>query len=336
MGRIAKWIMGLALAGGLGWLGWWFAAATGQEAALEGWLEARAAQGWQAEGDVSVGGFPARFARRIEGPALADPRAGWAWQAAFLEAVSPAWDPTNIAFRLPDAQDFAIPTTRVRIESTRFQGLLSVVPGISLPLRALGLDIEALTLEGREGWQAGAERVLIDVARRTDGAPENTYSVDLTAEAVRLPKRLLGRLGMEGEAALRVDGQVVTDRPLDLDVVETGIVGARTLVIREGRLSLGSAALSATGRLDADAEGFAEGSLDIEAQDWQRLLEGLVDAGAIDRRMGEAVSRALGFAALLGGGEKLSITLGFSGGATRIGPVPIGKAPRMLPPAATG
>ncbi|MEL6208680.1 MAG: DUF2125 domain-containing protein, partial [Pseudomonadota bacterium] len=191
MGRIAKWIMGLALAGGLGWLGWWFAAATGQEAALEGWLEARAAQGWQAEGDVSVGGFPARFARRIEGPALADPRAGWAWQAAFLEAVSPAWDPTNIAFRLPNAQDFAIPTTRVRIESTRFQGLLSVVPGISLPLRALGLDIEALTLEGREGWQAGAERVLIDVARRTDGAPENTYSVDLTAEAVRLPKRLL-------------------------------------------------------------------------------------------------------------------------------------------------
>ncbi|MEL6577269.1 MAG: DUF2125 domain-containing protein [Pseudomonadota bacterium] len=336
MGRIAKWIMGLALAGGLGWLGWWFAAATGQEAALEGWLEARAAQGWQAEGDVSVGGFPTRFARRIEGPALADPRAGWAWQAAFLEAVSPAWDPTNIAFRLPDAQDFAIPTTRVRIESTRFQGLLSVVPGISLPLRALGLDIEALTLEGREGWQAGAERVLIDVARRTDGAPENTYSVDLTAEAVRLPKRLLGRLGMEGEAALRVDGQVVTDRPLDLDVVETGIVGARTLVIREGRLSLGSAALSATGRFDADAEGFAEGSLDIEAQDWQRLLAGLVDAGAIDRRMGEAVSRALGFAALLGGGEKLSITLGFSGGATRIGPVPIGKAPRMLPPAATG
>ncbi|MEM8758887.1 MAG: DUF2125 domain-containing protein [Pseudomonadota bacterium] len=331
MGRIAKWFAGIVLAAGLGWLGWWFAAAAGQEAALEGWFAARAAEGWQAEGEVSVEGFPLDFARRIEGPALADPAAGWAWQAAFLEAASPAWDPTNIAFRLPDAQDFAVPQTRVKVASERFEGLLSVVPGVSLPLRALGLNIAALEMEGREGWRAGAERVAIDIARRTDGAPENTYSLDLTAEAVRLPERLLGRLGMTGEGALRFDGQVVTDRPLDLDVVETGVVGARTLVIREGRLALGSAVLAARGRLDADADGLAEGSLDIEAEDWQRLLEGLVDAGALDPRMGEAVSRALGFAALLGGRDKLSVTLGFSGGAVRIGPIAIGNAPRLLP-----
>ncbi|MEM7498562.1 MAG: DUF2125 domain-containing protein [Pseudomonadota bacterium] len=331
MGRIVKWLVGLTLAAGLGWGGWWFAAAAGQQAALEGWLEARAAEGWQAEGRVEVGGFPTLFARRIDGPALADPVAGWAWQTDWLEAESPAWDPTDIALRLPDTQSFALPRARVAVTSTRFDGRLAVVPAIGLPLRRLGLEIASLALEGREGWQAGADRVSIDLARRTEGAPENTYALDLTADAVRLPERLLGELGMTGEAGLRIDGQVVTDRPLDLDVLETGIVGARTLVIREGRLTLGNAAIAARGRLDADAEGFAEGSLEIEARDWKRLLDALVDAGALDPRVADTVSRALGFAALLGGGDDLEITLGFSGGATRIGPVPIGGAPRLLP-----
>ncbi|MEM8624193.1 MAG: DUF2125 domain-containing protein [Pseudomonadota bacterium] len=331
MAGIVKWLAGIGIVGLLGWVGWWFAAAAGQEAALEAWLAARAEEGWQAEGAVDVAGFPMRFERRIEEPALADPEAGWAWRAPWIDATSPVFDPTNLALRLPNEQSFAVPAARVAVASERFEGLLSVTPGLTLPLRSLGLQIDALQLTGREGWTAGAKTLRLAFDRRSEGAPENTYSFDVAADAVALPQRLLGRLGMEGLGTLQIEGQVVSDRPLDLPVLETGIVGARTLVVREGRLTLGSAALEARGRIDADAEGFAEGSLEIVARDWERLLDGLVQAGALHPRMGDGLRQALGFAALLGGGETLTITLGFSGGEALIGPIAIGEAPRMLP-----
>lgn len=331
MRRLGKWTAMLAALGVIGWVGWWFAAAEGQKAGIAAWLEARAAKGWQAEGTVEIAGFPTAFERRIEGPALADPRAGWAWQAAWLAAESPAWDPTRIAVSLPKTQSFAVPTGRVTLLSDRFEGLFSVVPGLSLTLRELGLDIAALQLEGRNGWRAGAERLTGTLVRRPAGEdPENTYAFDLEAEKVALPERLLGTLGMAGLGALTARGRVVTDRPLDLSVLERGQVGARTVWIREGMLRLGSAVIAVSGRLDADAEGFAEGSLDVRAEEWERLLDGLVEAGAVNGSVAEGIRQAVGFVTLFSTDGTLEISLGFSDGAMRIGPIGIAPAPRLL------
>ncbi|MEO0820534.1 MAG: DUF2125 domain-containing protein [Pseudomonadota bacterium] len=337
--RFLRWIAGLGILAVLGWVGWWWAAAAGQETALEAWLEARAAEGWQAEGDVQVTGFPDRFDRQLVAPALADPEAGWAWSAETLSATSVAWDPTHIAVSFPPEQSLAVPGQRVAIASDRLDALFAVVPGLSLALREVGFEADGLSLAGQSGFEAGAARLEGRVARRLEGtAPENSYDISVDAEGVRLPRDVTGRIDpggrLAGEVArLTLRGQAVTDRPLDRYVIETGEIGADTLVVREGTLAWGDVRLGLSGRLDADANGYAEGELAVEAEDWRRLLDISERSGAISAEVADAVRGTLGFVSLLGGSKGLDITLGFSGGRVLIGPVPVARAPRLRDPA---
>ncbi|MEM6421788.1 MAG: DUF2125 domain-containing protein [Pseudomonadota bacterium] len=338
--RILLWLAGVAGVAVIGWCGWWFVAATGQEQALDLWLEERREDGWLAEvSAVSIGGFPSRFERRLEAPQLADPAAGWAWQAPFLALGSDAWDPTHVTIDFPAVQSVAVPAGRARVESTGMQALAAVVPGLSLALREVALRAEALSIEGRDGWRAGSGLLDLSLARRTDtDAPENTYDLRMNAEALLLPERLAGVLTPEGAEAgrdatgdgtLEVRGIIIADRPIDLAVIDRGEIGAETIVLRQTRLSYGGAVFEVDGRLDADAEGFAEGTLNVAAQDWRRVLKALVASGTIGEGMASTIRNALQFVSLFAG-EKLEVPLSFDDGRIGIGPVAIGDAPRLV------
>ena len=337
MARALKILAGLVLAGIVAWVAWWIVAARGQEAALAGWLEDRAAEGWQAEADkISVVGFPDRFDRRVACLALADPEAGWAWAVPLLDATSPAWDPTRIDLALSETQSFAVPGERVDVEAARFGGVFSVVPGPSLALREASIATEALEAIGQSGWGAGAAQVSARIARRTGGTgPANGYDIDLEALEIRLPARVVARLDPSGQLGsevgrLSLAAQIVADRQIDRYALEQGELGAETVVIRDADLQWDNLGLGLRGRLDADEEGFAEGEIEIEARQWQRLLDVFERSGAVGPNAREALEGALGFVALLGGGDSIEITLGFSGGRMRIGPVPLADAPRLV------
>ncbi|MEM6487922.1 MAG: DUF2125 domain-containing protein [Pseudomonadota bacterium] len=329
-------VAALVLAG-LGWTGWWFAAASGQEAAIDAWLEDRRARGWLAEAEVAIQGFPTRFERRLEGLELVDPRAGWAWNAPRLDVGSDAWDPTYLAIAFPNEQTLAVPGERLRIEAERLAAVAAVVPSLSLQLREVSVEADDLRLAATAGWQTGAERVRMAVTRRTDdSAPDNTYDIRLQAQGVSLPG-FLGRALTPADAAepplgvLDATGMVVTDRPVDRDALERGDIGAETVVVRRGTLTYGRIAFLVDGRLDADAAGFAEGSVDIEARDWKRLLEGLVASGTLNPNVAEGIRGALRIVTLFNSGDDLALTLSFAEGRTLLGPVAIGEAPRMKP-----
>ncbi|MEM9783786.1 MAG: DUF2125 domain-containing protein, partial [Pseudomonadota bacterium] len=322
--RILIGLSGLTALAALGWSGWWVAAASGQEAALERWLEDRAAEGWQAEAAViDTTGFPVRFDRRLEAPAIADPAAGWAWSAPWLEMNSDAWDPTHVTVRFPSEQVFAVPGARVALNAERLDAVAAVVPSLSLLLREVSLDGRAAALQAQSGWSAGAEALSIGLMRRQDdSAPENTYDVHLTAEGVTLPGRIGRALTPEGRedalGTVSARGQVVVDRPLDRVALEEGDIGARTIVIREGRLDYAGISFDIEGRLDTDRDGFAEGELDIEAKDWRRLIEGLVASGTLRPRIAGAVTEVVELVTIFSPGDDLSVTLTFSNGRTRV------------------
>ncbi|MGF1553755.1 MAG: DUF2125 domain-containing protein [Paracoccaceae bacterium] len=338
--RLVKAVAGLVVLAALGWCGYWFAAASAQESGLEAWLDARRAEGWLAETQaVEIEGFPLAFERRLEAPELADPQAGWSWRAPFLAMTSEAWDPTHVRIAFPEAQSVAVPGRRLDVTAGRLEALAAVVPSRALRLRALGLDAEALVIadagRGADALALGAERLSLALDRLpTEKAPENAYDVAIEAEGVRLPSALGEAFGAADGAAgrLRARGRIVADRPLDREVIEEGEIGLATLVVSEGRLSYAGIGFDVSGRLDADAEGYAEGTLDVEAQDWRRLLDGLEAAGSVGQATAAALRQGLRLVTLFSDDERLDITLRFSDGRMRIGPVAIGDAPRLSGP----
>ncbi|MCL5777817.1 DUF2125 domain-containing protein [Limibaculum sp. FT325] len=322
-----------------GWVAWWMIAARGQEAALARWFESRAAEGWQAEmAAIATTGFPSRFDTLIRQPALSDPDAGWAWSAPELRLERPALDPTHVTAEFPSSQTLAVPGERASVESREMTAVLALFPGIALQLREGSVLARGLAVAGQSGWRAGAELVDASVRRRTiAGEPPETHELEATAERVLLPEALMRRIDPSGVlspevSALRADALFVPDRPLDRAVIEEGRIGLRTLVLRRVALDWDGMGLTARGRLDADAAGLAEGEVALTLNDWRRMIAVARTTGALSVEVADAVEAALGLIAIFNGSGALDVTVSFAGGRARIGPVPVGPAPRLLAP----
>ncbi|MEM6549283.1 MAG: DUF2125 domain-containing protein [Pseudomonadota bacterium] len=336
--RGLKWLVTVLVLAALGWSAWWWIGARGQEEALARWFQGRSAAGWQAEhAGIAITGFPQTFHRRVEAPKLADPEAGWAWQAPSFRADSPAWEPTRFEIALPQEQSLAVPGQRISVASERFRLVLDVKPGARLELSETGIDATALALAAQSGWDAGAETVSATLRERREGAPENTYDLDMTAVQVVLPKMLTARLDPSGGLAgvrgtLSADGLATFDRPLDRSTLEEGDLDARTLLLRPSELLWGDMVLRAQGRLDADAEGYAEGEISLSIQNWQRMLAIARRSGALSPGLADAVEGAVSVLSIFSQSEALDLTLVFKERRVRLGPIPIAEAPRIAEP----
>jgi hypothetical protein len=337
-----KWrILGLAvLLPALGWSAWWWVGAAAKEAAFAAWLAERRADGWLAEAaGIATAGFPNRFDTRIERLALADPEAGWAWEAPFLDIMMLSYAPTRAILALPPAQDLSVPGARATLRSDRLLASANLAPGPALALRRVSVEGAGLRLEAPEGWSAAAQTIQAHVAEAPEGAgPDNAYALALRAEAVKLPAIWRDRLDPAGAMAealdrLTLDVRAAFDRPLDRSAVEDSPprVQAVSLGLLEARW--GALALTASGRVAADADGYAAGEITLRATRWREMLRAAVAAGALERDLAEAIEAGLGLLAMLSGdADTIEAPLSFGGGLARIGPVPLGPAPRLYDP----
>jgi len=238
---------------------------------------------------------------------------------------------------MPPEQTLAIPGERADIKSERFVVDLQVAPDTALEVRDAGFDVVALEVVGATGWHGGAERATARVTRRPDGAaPEFTYGLDLDAAGVRLPKKLLRKLDPTGVLPADVDRlEIRSDstltRQLDRHTLETGDFATRTIVMKKTELRWGKMRLSAQGRIDADAKGFAEGSVTLVLREWRKMVDIARRSGVISRDVARAIKRAIEFKNALFSSDDVRVTLSFGDGKVRIGPLPIADAPRMLP-----
>lgn len=337
-----KWKMlgaAVALVAG-GWSVWWFIGAAAHDRAISGWLETRRSAGWQAEvAELSTRGFPNRFDTRLVEPALADPGQGWAWSAPFIEVLQLAYAPNAAVLAFPPEQRIAVPGAAATLRSTGLRASVRVAPGPSLALTRLSAEGQALALEGA-GWRASADSLaahLLTAEQR--GAPEapppNAYDVHFAAEGVALPQALRDRIDPQGrlpEAArsLRIDLRATLDAPLDRTTLERAAPEPLAIEVRDVEAVWGRLALRASGAVAADARGYAEGRLTVRAENWREMLDVAVAAGALDADVASLVETGLGLMAMLSGGDAIEAPLVFSGGVARLGPVPIGAAPRMV------
>lgn len=336
-----KWriLMGAVALAAAAWSGWWFVGRAAHEAALNGWLAGRRAAGWQAEAAaIATIGFPNRFDTTITDLRLADTRNGWAWSAPFVDIVMLSYRPDQALVALPPEQVLAVPGARTIVRSQKMQGSVRFVPGPALALARVSVEVGELGIDARD-WTAAAHALEAHV-RRADlaAAPANSYDVFLRADGVRAPELLSGLLAEVGALPpvfdrFTVDATVALDRPLDRGAVEEAPPQIAALSLKAVDARWGDLALIARGTLRADADGYADGTLQVRAENWRAMLRAAVAANALERSVGRAIEAALGVVASLGGdGNVIEAPLVFSGGRMRIGPVPIGRAPRFVTP----
>jgi hypothetical protein len=325
------------------WAGWWFIGSAAKETAFADWLADRRAEGWQAEAaSIETQGFPSRFDTRIERLALADPEAGWSWTTPFLDVLMLSYRPNAAVIALPSGQTLAAPGARATLDADRLRGSLRFQPDASLPVERLSIEADRPILTGDTGWVASAHGLAAHLRESNpETAPENGYDFHVEANAVRLPDPVRALIDPAGALPavfdrFLVDARAAFDAPLDRYAVEDAFPGARAISLKALEARWGKLALRATGALRADAQGYAEGELTVRAENWRDMLRAAVDAGALPAELAGPLEFGLQLLAGLGGGDDIEAPLIFSEGRIRLGPITIGRAPRIARPAASG
>jgi hypothetical protein len=338
--RILRFLFGFLVLGALAWTGWWLLLARGQELALAAWFDDRARAGWQAEyREIELTGFPLELRRTVTAIHLADPETGWAWTAPWLKIDSAPFAPSRFAVAWPGEQMLAVPGERSDITVDAMSALIWLRPESALGLVRLSAEAEGLDIRGYRGtgpgWTAGAARFRATVAERVN---DEGYSIELHADRVLMPEPLMARidpLGLAGREIERAsfDGSAVFAEPLDRHVIEQGRLALRLASIRSAGFQWGETRLEAQGKIRVDKRGYPKGKLDVTARQWRELIAMARRSGALGGEMAEALTQALELVALLGGDRnELDATLTFDDGEIWIGPISIGRAPRLAPP----
>ena len=340
MKRIFLWGFGTAILAGLAWMAWWFIGAETQRSAFELWLEKQRGRGWQAEAaSVDMTGFPGAFKLTVAELKLADPRNDWSWSAPVLKAESQSSAPTRIAVDWPEQQTLGTTEDQITISAASMATLIDLRPGPSMELREAASNAVNLVLNARSGWVAAAKSVNLQVLERSEGtAPPNTYNLRGEAVGVKLPKELLEDLDPTGLLKPKVEtltlvGHAAFDEPIDRKTIEESQLAVRAATIREAGFAWGDMKLVIKGSFQVNDAGYPEGKINIEAQQWQKIVALAVKSGVIDDDLGETITSAVQFVtALSGGGDNLKLPLNLKKGEVRLGPIAIADAPRLAPP----
>ncbi|MBL4916395.1 DUF2125 domain-containing protein [Szabonella alba] len=290
-----RWMLRLVLIAGLGWCGYWFIGAHAAERFARDWIAAQSAAGLEAgEQGLEVAGFPNRFDLTLTEPRLADPRAGWGWEAEFLQIFSLSYRPWHVIAAFPPRQTLTLRGQPVTVEAEKLQASVVVEPGLALTLQrstAAG-DGVRLSPQGTPPLTLQSLRLASEI----DPADPLSHRIGLEAEGIALEG---------GSAAARIDmarldGRVTLSGPLDRDAL-TKRPAVTALDLREAILNWGEVSAFARGRVETDAAGYAVGDVTLRLENWSAALDRLAEMGLVPtdsltglRRVGQVLSLTSG------------------------------------------
>ncbi|MEM9428541.1 MAG: DUF2125 domain-containing protein [Pseudomonadota bacterium] len=319
-----------------GWSGYWYVGATVQKSAIETWLDDQTGRSPRVRaGQVTTTGYPNRFDIILTELAVEEP-AAWQWQTPELRIYALSYQPNRIIATLPPAQTLSLGTEEVRIATSRLAASVHFGPTLSLPLRESIFETADLALTSAD-WEATLARAQFSVRESPqEAAPPNAYDVAIDVDDLRLPRQLLAEIDPGGRlpetlSAIEARLTPVFDSPWDRFAAEGAPPELTSVEIERATLAWGQIRIEASGDLDVDRLGRADGRLRVSATNWREMLSLAEDAALIEPDQTRAISRALDLLARTSGSpDTLNIPLAFSGGRTRIGPIPIGPAPQLV------
>ncbi|WP_243613983.1 DUF2125 domain-containing protein [Shimia aestuarii] len=317
----------------LGWSAYWFVGATRAKSGFEDWLAARQAEGWLAEtSDIAVRGFPNRFDATFSDVALADPGTGVAWEAPFFQLFALSYRPNHLIAIWPHEQVLAFPDQRVTVKSEDMKASLIVAGAPSLPLERSNLAVDALALVSEAGWSLSAETLRL--AMHKDPESEATYRMALSATGFAPPAEIAARSGAALPRTLKTveaDLSATFARPWDITALEDSRPQPTALDLHMAQLTWGRLDLHAAGQVDIDPSGYPQGEITLRATNWREIIALARQGEELPAALIDGIEQGLQLLSAMAGNPKtLDIPLNFRGGLTRIGPVPIGPAPRLI------
>jgi hypothetical protein len=328
-------LLAIVILAALGWSGFWYWQASMRDRALTRWLDERRADGWVAEAeDIRVTGYPSRVDAIVTRLDLADPEAGWAWQADEFRVMSLSYKPNHVIVALPGEQTVATPYQTLHAVSDNLRGSVVFRPTPRLELDRSTFEIGNMRITADSGWQASVGKAVLATRQAEDGTPF-AHDVAFNGENLVLPEGLTAGLGdpailPAGIGPVALDMTLRFDRPWDRPALEGENPVLEEVDIRDISLTWGKLDLRGRGTLDVDAEGFADGRLDLRARNWRDMVDLAVSAGALNPNLAGAVRGGLDLIARFAGdGDALNVPLDFEDGMTRLGPIVIGPAPQL-------
>ncbi|UMA63872.1 DUF2125 domain-containing protein [Roseivivax marinus] len=311
----------LIVVAALAWSGLWAVQAWIARGAIEDWAEAQRAAGWEVSySDLDVGGFPNRVDVRMSDLAVANPEAGWAWEAPFLQAFRLVYKLDHFIFAFPERQVVSTPEGTWQVDSEGLRASLVLRSGTELG--RLHVEADSLVAEDEEGGRTEIDDLRGAFDRVEDTAP--IYRLSVAAETG------LGDGPEDGgtrdpDIALRAD--VTFDAAPALD---SGPVRPVRIEIDRAEYAFEAARLRLDGDVDVDGDGRLSGDVSLLAENWQALLDEAVDDGRLEPDAAETLEGVLGLVARIrGSSDTLDVGLRLEDGAAYLGPVPLGQAPRL-------
>ncbi|MCR9146893.1 MAG: DUF2125 domain-containing protein [Rhodobacteraceae bacterium] len=319
-----------------GWAGYWAIGSAGVTTTFERWFEARRTDGWVAEYEtLETRGFPNRFDTTLLDVTLADPDTGLVWDAPVFQMLALSYRPNHVIAVWPDTQSLATPQQKFDIQSDDMRASLVTRPAPRLPLDRLTLTATALSIKDSDNSQPTRADSLTLAAERSAGA-EASYRFGLNADGLSPALDWRAKLDPGGTLPDRLDSfqadvTVGFDKPWDITAIEEARPQPRKIQLRLAEARWGRLELQAAGTLDIDMAGRPTGEIVVKARNWREMLSLAVTSGALPQGLADTLEDGLGLIAGMAGNPRtLDIPLTFRNERIRLGPVPIGPAPRLV------
>ena len=152
-----------------------------------------------------------------------------------------------------------------------------------------------------------------------------TYALSASGTDIQLPAQFIDNPNLQNVELVDFDGTVTFDRVLS--ATDQAPNPLQSIAFAPLQTNWGELDVTVTGDLEIDAFGIPTGRLDLSASGWQMLVQLLADAGVIDR------GTVFGYSAMIGGladeNGRVNLPLIFAGGQIKLGPFPLGPAPRL-------
>lgn len=328
-------LIAVIIVAALVWSGYWFWGASTRENAVNDWIAARQADGWVTEvRDVTVRGFPNRFDTIVTDLRLADPESGWVWEGNDFEILSLSYNKNHHILRWPEAQSLATPQQKIKLNSKEPRASLLFAGGNDLPVEAFTFEAESLVAESNAGWAISTEKLILALKQAESG--ENRYDLALDAQGLSPDSSFRQRIDQTGILpehfeTLKMTGTTTFQAPLDRFSLETQPPRLAALTLDDARAQWGEILLQAKGDLVVDDAGYPQGEIALRAKNWRQVISIATGSGALTPEVAAALETGLSIvAALAGNKDTLDLPLSFSNRLMRIGPIPIGPAPRLV------
>jgi hypothetical protein len=324
--RAMMWIVGILAAV---WAGYWFVGSRAVESATVAWFDQAMGQGLVASNKgVNVAGFPNRFDLTITAPDIGNPQTGVQWQSPDLTIYAMTWKPWHIITVLANTHTLTLPGQTLGITTTDARASVKAVPNASLPLDQIDVSVAGPKVTSTLGWSLSSDGV--EFHTRRDVSIANGHEVSLVIPNLRPDAALIAATGLpDSIQIIRFDATGSFSAPLDRNAEQTQprLTGLR---VKEGTLLWGDLSIAAQGEIASNADGLAEGRIDITIKGWRRAIPMIVAMGLIQPNVAPTVEGMLNAMALqTGDAEVLALPLVYKAGRGNLGPIPLGAAPRL-------